>query len=725
MNTITNFTSYIYKVCKVREYPNLPAASPPAYVASILLGLAGFLIYFLGELPVEINLRYSSLAMSACAVLILLLHLVHPNAARWSIGPITTLLVFLLAYLWQSPMLLFFAVISILLSAIFVNIPAILLTAALQTLFIINFPISPEPENALLLMAIWLFALTTGGGYFFIDGLLTRTVQDYHRFQDLLSQSRDQQQRLSMALNDLEHANRQLSLLYDKNIALRKTAEEATEAKSNYIAKVSHEIRTPLNMILGVTESIIENQDAYENDLPLDLVDDIKVIRRNSEHLLSLVNDVLDITRAEASRMILRKEWVNMAQEIEKSIEIVRPLAMKKRIALEFMNNLHPPQIYCDRTRIRQVILNLLSNAVRYTNQGKVSVHIGVDRNWLTVAVRDTGPGIENDDLEKIFEPFYRGIASAKEGTIGTGLGLSVCRQLVDLHGGKIWLESQPGKGSSFFFHLPVTNDIELDASPVRYINQEWVWVERKRERSYNFQKPGKKRVIVFGYDELLHASQSVLDHQVEIIPVDTIDTLEREASETPAHMVVINASQTKDLLLTMQKAARLVEDTPIIGSVFNAAKNKIRQTGAFDYVQKPFSNQQLRQAVERVDPYPRKILVVDDNPEMQRLIVRILSMDHETTQYLLADNGGMALEVARRRRPDLILLDLALPEMDGWQVLQAVKEDPATQDIPIILVSAHDINEGPPRSEVIILMNDGGTSLEQFHNLMETGIVN
>lgn len=723
MNTITNFTSYIYKVCKVREYPNLPAASPPAYVASILLGLASFLIYFLGGLPVELNLRYSSLAMSACAVFILLLHLVHPNAARWSIGPATTLLVFFLAYLWQNPALLFFAVIPILLSAVFVNIPAILLIAALQTLFIINFPVSPEPERGLLLMAIWLFALTIGGGYYFIDSLLTRTAQDYHRFQDLLSQSRDQQQRLSMVLDDLAHANRQLSLLYDKNIALRKTAEEATEAKSNYIAKVSHEIRTPLNMILGVTESIIENQDSYENDLPLDLVDDIKVIRRNSEHLLSLVNDVLDLTRAETSRMILRKEWVDMAQEIEKSIEIVQPLAVKKHIGLEFMNNLHPPQIYCDRTRIRQVILNLLSNAVRYTNQGKVSVHMGVDRNWLTVAVRDTGPGIENDDLEKIFEPFYRGIASAKEGTIGTGLGLSVCRQLVDLHGGKIWLESQLGKGSSFFFRLPVTQDIELDASPVRYINPEWVWVERKR--SYNFQKPGKKRVIVYGYDEQLHASQSALDNQVEIIPVDTIDTLEREASETPAHMVIINASQAKDLLPAMQKAARLVEDTPIIGSAFNASQNKIRQTGAFDYVQKPFSNQRLRQAVERVEPYPRKILVVDDNPEMQRLIVRILSTDRETTQYLLADNGVMALEVVRRRRPDLILLDLALPEMDGWQVLQAVKEDPAIQDIPVILVSAHDVNEGPPRSEVVILMNDGGISLEQFHNLMETGIVN
>ncbi len=345
-----------------RQPPNAPAISPPIYVISIALVAVGFLAYVFSDTAVERTMRYSSLAASACGIMILLLQRVNPGLARWSTGVLTSILVFVLAYIWKSPGIFTLLVIPIFLSALLENLAAVILTAGLQTLFLVYGPkgilFDPVGQN-ILLSTIWLTAITAGGGSIFFTRIIKQASDDYGKLQDLLFQSRDQQQRLSFALEDLEHANRQLALLYDKNISLRKSAEEATEAKSTYIARVSHEIRTPLNMVLGITESIIEDQESYEDELPLDLVDDIKVIRRNSEHLLSLVNDVLDLTRAETSRMILRREWTEIGLEIEKSLEIVQPLARKKKLNLRINLTGQLPEVYCDRTRIRQVILNL------------------------------------------------------------------------------------------------------------------------------------------------------------------------------------------------------------------------------------------------------------------------------------------------------------------------------------------------------------------------------
>lgn len=721
-----NFKTHLQFIFRVRQYAGLPEVTPPTYVISAALVLVGVIAYFIGGLEIEALLRYSSLAASICGLSILLLHLIQPCLARWASGLATTLLVFILAQIWDNPFFLSMLVIPIFLSTILVNFPATLLTAGLQT-FILTSNAAGKPVDSsnqtILLLTIWLAVITTEGGYIFIERLLEQASEDYKRLQDMLHQSRSQQQQLSFALEDLEHANRQLSLLYDKNISLRKAAEEATEAKSTYIARISHEIRTPLNMILGITESIIEEQDDYEDDLPLDLLDDIKVIRRNSEHLLSLVNDVLDLTRAGASRMILRKEWIDIAQEIDKSLEIVLPLARKKELDLKANITSILPQVYCDRTRIRQVILNLLSNAIRYTDEGEICIQAQADETWLTVQVRDTGPGVETGDTEKIFEPFYRGVTNNKQETFGTGLGLSVCRQLIDLHSGKIWLESQPGKGSVFSFRLPVVAGSEISASPTRFINEQWVWVERKRQRLYNFQTPEKRRVVIYGANELIIPDRNLLQEKVEIIQVDTIKGLAQEETSAPPHLAVINTHKLEDLLPFMQQAVDLMQDTPLIGCTFTSAYEQVRQAGAIDYVQKPFSNQRLRQAVEQVHPYPRKILVVDDNVPVQRLIVRILSAHHEDTQYFLAEDGAAALEVAWRKKPDLILLDLALPDIDGWQILRKIKEDPELHKIPVILISAHDLNDAPPRSKAVILMNGDGISLDLFHDLLQSGI--
>ncbi len=720
------FLKRLLSIFSIREYPNFQTISPPAYVVSGLLVAVGFIFYLISGAAIEELMRYSTLATAACAAGILFVHWLSPGLARWSTSVLTIVLVFALASIWQDPAMLNLLAFPVILAAVLVNWPTAILTAGVLTALLLSgtagLPLSGS-EQSIAILLIWFAALITGGGYFYVERALGQATHDYDRMQALLVESRGHQQRLFETLEDLEHANRQLSLLYDKNISLRRMAEEATEAKTTYIARVSHEIRTPLNMILGITESIIENHEEYEDELPLDLVDDIRVIRRNSEHLLSLVNDVLDLTRADASRLILRKEWVDISDEIEKSLEIVLSLARKKQLDMRFESNTPLPQIFCDRTRIRQVVLNLLSNAVRYTEQGQVTVWASADEKWLTIQVRDTGPGIDPDDSERIFEPFYRGMTSTSQENIGTGLGLSVCRQLVELHGGKVWLESRPNEGATFAFNLPVTMGSDAGRSPVRFINEQWVWVERRREQAFNFQTPHKKRVLVCGPGGLLGGAKNELGERIEVKAVETIAELVEEVERTPAHLIVVNAQNLEELGPKLQETSAHIKDTPIIGCLFSSLREQVAKAGAIDYVQKPFSNQRLRQAVAQIRPYPRRILIVDDNVEVQRLIVRVLTMQSETTQYLLAENGQQALEIARRKKPDLILLDLALPQMDGWQFLSCLRKEAELSDIPVILVSAHDLYESPARSKMVILMDVDGISMEKFLRLVTGGL--
>jgi len=709
-------------IFRIRDYPNFQSISPPAYLVSGLLVAAGFIFYFITGLETEEIMRYSVLATAACAAAILFVHWLNPGLARWSTSIFTTGLVFGLVVIWRDPVLLALLSFSVILAAVLVNWPAAILTAGVQTGLVLSgaagLPLSAS-EQFVTIVLIWFAALITGGGFFYVERALNQASSDHDRLQSLLVEARGQQQRLFEALEDLEHANRQLTLLYDKNISLRKIAEEATEAKSIYIARVSHEIRTPLNIILGLTESIIENHEEYEDELPLDLVNDIRVIRRNSEHLLEMVNDVLDLTQAGASRLILRKEWMDIGDEIENSLEIVLPLARKKKLSLRFEPATPLPQIYCDRTRIRQVVLNLLSNAVRYTEKGEVSVWAMADEKWLTIQVRDTGPGVDPADSEQIFEPFYRGTIGAPPESIGTGLGLSVCRQLVELHGGKIWVESRLNKGATFAFNLPVVTDGDIGSSPVRFINEEWVWVEHRRKQAVTLSAPNKKRIMVCGPKDLLNSANNGLGRKAEVQAVETVAELIEEVDKAPAHLIVINAQNINELSPKLQETAKYIKDTPIIGCLFASLHEQVVKAGAIDYVQKPFSNRRLRQAVAQVEPYPRRILVIDDNIEVQRLIVRVLTTESETTQYLLAENGQQALEIARRKKPDLILLDLALPQMDGWQFLSHLRNEEDLCDIPVILVSAHDLSESPARSKMVVLADVDGMSMEKFLGLV------
>ena len=287
---------------------------------------------------------------------------------------------------------------------------------------------------------------------------LERWLRDYfQRAQDALEEARDRRAELEQALADLAQANRQLALANERMAAMRSLAEEAQKSKAAFVAKVSHEFRTPLNMIIGLVALLTESPNVYGRQLPAELFEDLKIVRRNCEHLSGLVTDVLDLSQAEAGRLALRKERVNLAEIVEEALDVVWALLDKKHLRSEVQVPADLPLVYCDRRRIRQVILNLVSNAARFTDRGGIQVRVQPQGDLVAVSVIDTGPGILPEDLERIFEPFSQGSGELGGDRGGSGLGLSISKQFIEMHGGHIWIESQFGAGTTISFDVPIS----------------------------------------------------------------------------------------------------------------------------------------------------------------------------------------------------------------------------------------------------------------------------
>jgi len=249
--------------------------------------------------------------------------------------------------------------------------------------------------------------------------------------------------------------------LYRTTLALeeaRAAAEAAYRSKSNFMATMSHELRTPLNIIIGFSTAILEHPEMY-GDVKLDeqILQDIAEIRRSGQHLLGLINDILDLAKVEAGKLELNKTNLQLLPLLEETIRTAQALINDRPIQLrrEYCEPL--PTVFADEVRVRQVLLNLVSNACKFTHSGEIAVGARTDSNEVIVWVRDTGIGIAPEDQERIFQQFEQIEHADTRQHAGTGLGLAICRWLVELHGGRMWLESELGKGSIFFFSLPRT----------------------------------------------------------------------------------------------------------------------------------------------------------------------------------------------------------------------------------------------------------------------------
>jgi signal transduction histidine kinase/CheY-like chemotaxis protein len=538
--------------------------------------------------------------------------------------------------------------------------------------------------------------------------------EHFQQAQSLLEEARDRKAELEHALAELMHANRQLDLLNEKLAGMRLIAEEAQKAKTAFVAKVSHEFRTPLNMIIGLTDLLAETPEVYDEELPPPLLEDLKIVQRNCEHLSSMVNDVLDLSQAEAGHMALHREWVDLTEAVASAMAVVSPLLEKKGLDLQAIIPDDLPKVYCDRTRIRQVILNLVSNAARFTEEGGITIHVAQEAQYVVVSVADTGPGISPEDADRIFEPFCQGSSTLWRDKGGSGLGLSISKQFVELHGGRIWLKSEPGMGSTFSFKLPVFPATALVVGPEHRIGEDWVWTERT-SRPDPPRLPLKERVVIYDETGGLYPWLTHYSDEVEFVETGNLAQTVQELRRCPAHAVILNTPSPDTLWPMAERASLEMPDTPVIGCSLLPQIERALKAGATDYLIKPVKRTNLEEAIQAVGKPVKRVLVVDDEPDVLQLLARMLSVCDNKLEVATASNGEQALEELRDRAPDLILLDIMMPDMDGWQVLELKNRDEATKDIPVVIISAQDPAELPTTSKMLLATIGGGLPVNQL----------
>jgi signal transduction histidine kinase len=521
-------------------------------------------------------------------------------------------------------------------------------------------------------------------------------LSSYAQMHQLLEDARDQSLELKQTQQDLIATNLQLLRLTERLEAIGEIAEEARRTKEEFVANVSHELRTPLNMIIGFTDMITQSPDMYHVDLPPSLLADLAVIQRNSQHLTKLVDDVLDLSQIEAGQLALKKEWVNVREIIESAYVAVQPLFVAKGLYLHL--DLPPtiPALFCDSTRLRQVWLNLLSNAGRFTEEGGVRIRMWVEESHVIVSVADSGPGISPEDQARIFEPFQQVDGSLRRRFGGNGLGLSISKRFVELHHGKIWLESTLGKGTTVFVSLPwQEKPSELPSNASRWVNRYARYEPRTRQSKAPLLIP-PPRLIVLESGNILARLLTRYYQGAEIVALRTWADACFELRRSPAQALIVNEPYAQNASVLTEKAAALPYGTPVIACWMPGIEQVAEQLGVLHYLMKPVMRTTLLSTLENLECTVKTILVVDDDADALQFFARVLLSAGRGYRVLRASDGQHALALLRERQPDLLLLDLIMRGMDGFTVLQEKSEDRAICDIPVIVISASDPLEEP-----------------------------
>jgi len=496
--------------------------------------------------------------------------------------------------------------------------------------------------------------------------------------------------------------------LQEKNREL----EEASRMKSEFLANMSHELRTPLNAIIGFSEVLVDGLLGEMTDQQRGFIGDIF---SSGKHLLSLINDILDLSKVEAGKMTLDLEPVQVSTLFANSLSIIREKAAARDIRLIMDAPEELGSIRADARKLKQIVYNLLSNAVKFTSErGEVTLQgsrvprsdVGqvsdsslgrtfplVDNafaEFLKITVTDTGMGISPDGLERLYKPFSQIDSGLSRKFEGTGLGLAMVKLLADLHGGAVAVESEVGKGSRFTIWLPFRPSEAGMLTPTRPVAA--IPMEAMA---------GSLTALVVEDD---YKSADLIRVQLEaegfvVLHAASAETALVLAAKQPLALITLDIRLPNmdgwEFIAEMKKTPAL-KNIPVVIISIVADHAKGFALGAAGVMQKPISRQELYEALLGLGLFPLtegkslKILVVDDDPKAVELIaVRILGL---ASTVLRAYGGREAIDAARRELPDLIVLDLMMPEVNGFDVVSALVEDPATASIPVIVVTAKHI---------------------------------
>jgi signal transduction histidine kinase/CheY-like chemotaxis protein len=692
----------------------------------VLIGVSAssILIYFYFEL---VHAQWNTLDLTISSTLLIILLSIagwviyshHPLPGRW----FTVLLLSLTVHLWSSLLKLpgAFALEAVIVAF---AVPllgisqAAIVTVGETILFLLldgGFQTHPDLTGIVpTLISMWAVYIAMLFAYQNYIHKTTWLAEYYDRVQKQIDEARDQRQELVQTLDDLAHANHQLAMLNKRVSDFRIIAEEAQKSKTKFVARVSHEFRTPLNMIIGLVDLIIEKPEIYDTALSPRMRDALNIVHRNSKHLSDMVNDVLDLSRIETERMVLNKERVDLQQIIDSAVDAVRPLLESKKIniVIDVANDL--PQVFCDRTRIEQVILNLVSNSARFTERGKIIVCAIQHNQYIRVSVRDTGLGISKEDLSRIFEPFSQGTSEIEYKKGGSGLGLSISKQFIELHNGKMWVESELGIGSTFTFEIPISSPLDPISRPGNRIEESWIWRERQTRAKLPDQRYNPRFVI---YDDTgdLSALLARYSGEIDFVTSQSEDQIIAELQQAPADTVLINASNLDQIKSVVEKLKKTIQDTPLIGCSIPRSLDLAKSLGLLGQLIKPVTRADLQQALAQVNQPVRRVLLVDDDVEVLDLFSQMLRVCDSSLQIETTSNGSTALAMLKEQPPDILFLDLVMPELDGWQILEKMYYDKEMPKVPTFFVSAQDPYDAPPHSDFLYIAVENGLSIDQI----------
>jgi len=470
--------------------------------------------------------------------------------------------------------------------------------------------------------------------------------------------------------------------------AARAAAEAATQAKSEFLANMSHELRTPLNAIIGYSEMIREDAEALEQP---DMMADVDRISAAGRHLLGIINDILDISKIEAGKLELRPEVFQVRTLLDEVATTVQPLIREHANTLAVYCAVNVGSMTADLGKVRQILLNLLSNASKFTEEERITVKVHREGEEIVFQVIDRGVGIEAAQLARLFQPFTQVDSSHSRRHGGTGLGLAICRYFAELMGGEITAVSAPGEGSTFTVRLPRhPPDQPRPVSPMQ-------------------GQPGDPLVLVVDDEEsvrdLLGRYLGRLGYRVATASHGAEGVrLAGELQPVAITLDVLMPGLDGWAVLAALKSDPNTATIPVIMVSIVDERNTGYALGAADFLVKPVSAEQLAGVLGRYrgDPgEPRWVMVVEDHASTRELLVGQLG--RAGWQTMAAANGRLALEQLQQRVPDLLLLDLVMPEMDGFELIRRLRAVPRWAKIPVVVLTARDLSPQDRR-----FLNDG-----------------
>ena len=460
--------------------------------------------------------------------------------------------------------------------------------------------------------------------------------------------------------------------------------EQASQAKSDFLASMSHELRTPLSAIIGFSALMREEpMDGERRSVPDEW---IQHIHRSGDHLLALINDVLDLTKIEAGRIELERESFELSSALRESIEGLRPLAHRKQIQV-VLEVSAAGAINADRGRLRQVVYNLLSNAIKFTPEGgRVTVTCAWSGDEAHITVSDSGVGIAAEDLGRIFEEF-RQVGDMKAREAGTGLGLALSRRLVEAHGGRITVSSQPGQGSRFEVFLPNARAVAAPGETT--------------VPAQPHPGPAGSTILLIEDDPgAVRLLRTYLEGEGYSVTVATDGETGIAAARAQAPAAIILDVLLPGIdgweVLRRLKADASLRDVPVVVATVVDERNVAMGLGAVDYFLKPVRPAALLARLSqytfttKVKQGRVRVLAIDDDPAARELVVNALRP--EGFDVVAAASGREALKLALEDPPQLVICDLLMPEMDGYEVVEQLQSHAATKDATILILTGHDI---------------------------------